>query len=259
MAEAERETGWRTPGALLAAGAVTAALVWAAFSGQVLRPHLTGIETPYLASVLVNLSDLVVMAGLLMLAARAGPGRVFGLTGLKAPVVRPLIWAAALFVPAVLVAALSAPVSREVTGLDLFWQGVGFPVIEEVIYRGLAVGALILWAGWRWWAACLLPALLFGLVHAGQGSELMEVAGIVAITGLGGLLFGWLFVRWGFNLWPPILLHVGLNSLWIVFALGETALGGWLGNGLRLAVVIGAIALTLLMTRRRAAEAAPIG
>jgi uncharacterized protein len=259
MAEAERETGWRAPGALLVAGAAAAALVWAAFSGDVLRPHLTGIQTPYLASALVNLSDLAVMAGLLMLAARAGPGRAVGLTGLKAPVVRPLIWAAALFVPAVAIAVLSAPVSREFTGLDLFWQGAGFPVIEEVIYRGLAVGALILWAGWRWWAACLLPAVLFGLVHAGQGSALMDAAGIVAITGLGGLLFGWLFVRWGFNLWPPILLHVGLNSLWIVFALGETALGGWLGNGLRLALVVGAIVLTLAMTRRRAAAAAPIG
>src|SRR5690606_22815561 len=139
-------------GALLTAGAVTAALVWAAFSGDVLRPHLTGIETPYLASALVNLSDLVVMAGLLMLTGRAGPGRAFGLTGLRAPVARPLIWIAMLFVPAVLIAAVSAPMSREFTGPGLFWQGVGFPVIEEVIYRGLAVGALILWAGWRWWA-----------------------------------------------------------------------------------------------------------
>lgn len=251
MAE-EMQTNWRARSALLVAAAVTVALIWAAFSGQVLRPHLTGIETPYLASVLVNLSDLAVMAGLLMLAGRAGPGRVFGLTGLKAPVARPLIWAAILFVPAVVIAVLSAPVSSEFTGPDLFWQGVGFPVIEEVIYRGLAVGALILWAGWRWWAACLLPALLFGLVHAGQGTDLGSVAGIVAITGLGGLLFGWLFVRWGFNLWPPILLHVGMNSLWIVFALGETALGGWLGNGLRLAVVAGAIVLTLVITRRRA-------
>ena len=246
------ETNWRARGALLVAGSVVAALVWASFSGDVLRPHLRGVETPYLASVLVNLSDLVVMAGLLMLAGRARPGRVFGLTGLRAPIVRPLIWSAALFVPAVIIAAVSAPVSSEVTGLDLFWQGVGFPVIEEVIYRGLAVGALILWAGWRWWAACLLPALLFGLVHAGQGTDLGSVAGIVAITGLGGLLFGWLFVRWDFNLWPPILLHVGMNSLWIVFALGETALGGWLGNGLRLAVVIGAVVLTLVMTRRKA-------
>ena len=252
MKAGEERVNWRARGALLVAGSVVAALVWASFSGDVLRPHLRGVETPYLASVLVNLSDLVVMAGLLMLAGRARPGRVFGLTGLRAPIVRPLIWSAALFVPAVIIAAVSASVASGVAGLDLFWPGVGFPVIEEVLYRGLAVGALILWAGWRWWAACLLPALLFGLVHAGQGTDLGSVAGIVAITGLGGLLFGWLFVRWDFNLWPPILLHVGMNSLWIVFALGETALGGWLGNGLRLAVVIGAVVLTLVMTRRKA-------
>ena len=75
---------------------------------------------------------------------------------------------------------------------------------------------------------------MFGLVHATQGQDPASIAGIVAITGLGGLLFGWLFVRWDFNLWPPILLHIGMNSLWIVFALGDDALGGWLGNALRL-------------------------
>lgn len=250
MTAGEEGMNWRGPRALVVAGAVTAALIWTTVSGQAVRPLLSGVQTPYLASVLVNLSDVAVMGVLLMLSARAGPRRVFGLTGLEAPVVRPLLWAAVLFVPAVAVAAVSAPVSREFTAPDLFWQGVGFPMIEEVVYRGLAVGALILWAGWRWWAACLLPALLFGLVHAGQGTDLGSVAGVVAITGLGGLLFGWLFVRWGFNLWPPILLHVGLNSLWIVFALGETALGGWLGNGLRLAIVAGAVVLSLAMARR---------
>lgn len=250
MTAGEEGMNWRGPRALVVAGAVTAALIWTTVSGQAVRPLLSGVQTPYLASVLANLSDVAVMGVLLMLSARAGPRRVFGLTGLEAPVVRPLLWAAVLFVPAVAVAAVNAPVSREFTAPDLFWQGVGFPVIEEVVYRGLAVGALILWAGWRWWAACLLPALLFGLVHAGQGTDLGSVAGVVAITGLGGLLFGWLFVRWGFNLWPPILLHVGLNSLWIVFALGETALGGWLGNGLRLAIVAGAVGLSLAMARR---------
>jgi len=241
---------WRDRRSLLVAAAVAAALIWTTFSGGLVRPLLKGLDAPYAGAVGANLSDLVVMLLLLGLAAPAGPRRLFGLTGLAAPIARPLIWAAILFVPAVAIAALAAPVSREFTGLDLFWQGVGFPVIEEVIYRGLAVGALIRWAGWRWWAACLLPAVMFGLVHAGQGQDPGSVAGVVAITGFGGLLFGWLFVRWGFNLWPAILLHIGMNSLWIVFALGENALGGWLGNGLRLAVVAGAILLTLRMAPR---------
>ena len=80
-----------------------------------------------------------------------------------------------------------------------------------------------------------------------------EVLGIVAITGLGGLLFGWLFVRWGFSLWPPIFLHMGMNSLWIAFDLGENAIGGLLGNVERVVVVVLAIALTLWLTRRRQA------
>lgn len=252
------QVDWRARRSLMLAAAVAAGLVWTTFSGDLVRPLLAGVKIPYARAVAANLSDIAVMSLLIGLAAAAGPRRLFGLTGLAAPVARPLIWAAALFVPAVLVAALAAPVSREFTGLELFWQGAGFPVVEEIVYRGLAVGALIRWAGWRWWAACLVPALMFGLVHAGQGTDPAEVAGVVAITGLGGILFGWLFVRWDFNLWPPILLHMGMNSLWIVFALGENALGGWLGNALRLAIVAGAVGLTLRMAGKpgRQGEAA---
>ncbi|HEY8571600.1 CPBP family intramembrane glutamic endopeptidase [Phenylobacterium sp.] len=242
---AQDQASWRSRRSLVVAAAVGAALVWTTFSGDLLRPRLPSFDVPYMRTVLVNLADLAVAALLIGLAARAGPRRLFGLTGLGAPVARPLVWAAVLFVPAAAIAAVVAPLSRDFTGPDLFWKGGGFPVIEEIVYRGLAVGALIRWAGWRWWAACLAPAVAFGLAHAGQGEDLASVAGIVAITGLGGLLFGWLFVRWGFNLWPPILLHIGMNSLWIVFALGEDALGGWLGNSLRIAIVAGAVMLSL--------------
>lgn len=242
---------WRNKNALLVAGAVGLGLLWTTFSGPVLRPHLAGIQTPYLASFLVNLSDVVVMAALVMLAGRKGPLALWKMAGLAASPVKPLIWGAIILVPAAVAAALMAPVASDLSGNTLLWQGGIFPVIEEVVYRGLAVGALVMLAHWRWWAACLAPALMFGIVHMAQGQNPMDAAGIVAITALGGLLFGWLFVRWHFNLWPPILLHVGLNSLWIVFALGETALGGWLGNGLRLAVVVAAIVLSWKMMPRR--------
>lgn len=250
------QVDWRTRRSLIVAAAVGIGLVWTTFSGPLMRPLLGGFEVGYGRAVLTNLADLGVMGTLLGLAATAGPRRLFELVGLAAPFARPLIWAAALLAPVAVVAALTAPVSGDFNGLDLFWQGVGFPVLEEIVYRGLAVGALIRWAGWRWWAAALAPAVMFGLVHAGQGSDPASIAGIVAITGLGGLLFGWLFVRWAFNLWPPILLHAGMNSLWIVFGLGENALGGWLGNALRLAIVAGAVLLTLRAVPRRAREQA---
>lgn len=242
---------WRNKNAVLVAGAVGLGLLWTTFSGPVLRPHLTAIQTPYLASFVVNLSDVLVMAALVMLAAQKGPLRLWRMAGLSASPIKPLIWAAIIFVPAALVAIFMAPVAPGLSANTVLWQGGIFPVIEEVVYRGLAVGALVILAHWRWWAACLAPALMFGVVHMAQGQSPMDAAGIVAITALGGLLFGWLFIRWRFNLWPPILLHVGLNSLWIVFALGETALGGWVGNGLRLAVVAAAIVLSWKMAPRR--------
>ncbi|MFT3811091.1 MAG: CPBP family intramembrane metalloprotease [Micropepsaceae bacterium] len=126
---------------------------------------------------------------------------------------------------------------------------MGAPVVEEVLYRGLAVGVLIRWCGWNWLAACLWPAVFFGLAHIWQGESLGETAAVVGITAFGAVLFGWLYVRWGFSLWPPILLHIGMNMQWLVFDLGETAIGGVTGNVLRFGVVALAVGATFWLTR----------
>lgn len=237
----------------LSAG-VLAALVSAAFSGQYLRPHLKAIplaDIPFGVSTAINLFDLAILAlVVLMFGGREGRN-LFKVSGLAAPTGKPLLFALALFIPATLIAAVSAPVAKDLDGLSLVMTGVVFPAMEEIGFRGLALGALIPLAGWRFLPAALAPAILFGLAHFSQGEAPAEIAGVVAITALGGLLFGWMFVAWGFNLWPPIFLHVGLNTLWSVFALGENAVGGWFGNALRLGVVAGAVALTLLMRPRK--------
>jgi hypothetical protein len=208
-------------------------------------------DIPYGVSTAINLFDLSILAVVILAFAGREGRNLFALSGLAAPIGRPLLFAAALFVPATAIAAASAPVANDLEPLALLFTGAIFPVLEEVGFRGLALGALMTLAGWRFLPAALAPALLFGLAHLSQGDAPAEVAGIVAITALGGLLFGFLFVAWNYNLWPPIFLHVGLNSLWTVFDLGENALGGWLGNALRLGVVVGAILLTLLMTKSR--------
>jgi hypothetical protein len=91
----------------------------------------------------------------------------------------------------------------------------------------------------------LMARSFFAIAHFAQGKDWQSALGIVAITGLGGMLFGWLFVRWRFNLWPAILLHIGLNSLFLCFDLGENALGGWLLNGMRIGVVLIAVWVTV--------------
>jgi hypothetical protein len=187
---------------------------------------------------------VLVMLVLAMIAARRGPRAILALSGLGAPCRQPLRWALLIFAPALLLCLAVAPIATGLRAADLLWLALGGPITEELVFRGLAIGLLMRLGGWRWLPACLWPAFFFALAHIWQGSGLLDTLGVAGITAAGGLLFGWLFVRWGFNLWPPILLHVGLNSLWLIFDLGDNAIGGWFGNALRLAVVAAAIVAT---------------
>lgn len=236
---------------LAVAFAVSAALVWTTLSGDVMR-GLGGLATqvPYGRSMIATLSDVVVMVALAALAAGRSPAAILGLAGLSAPVRRPLAWAAVWAAPALAVCTIWARFAPDLKLADIAWLSIGGPFGEELVYRGLAVGVLMRVCGWRGSAACLWPALFFGVVHAWQGADAGSIAGVVALTALGGLLFGWLFIRWNFNLWPPVLLHVGLNLLWQVFNLGDNALGGWVGNLERTVAVILAIGATAWLAPR---------
>ena len=231
------------PRAILTALAIGAGLLWTQFSGDVMRVLApTGISgIAYSRSFLASLSDVVVLALLVAFTAGVGLKVLSRVSGLDAPVTKPLIVHCVIFAIAAIMATILAPVSDDLSVSEILWLGVGGPVTEEIVFRGLAIGGLMQLAGWRFLPAAIAPAIIFGLAHISQGNTLIDTAGIAVITALGGLLFGWLFVRWGFNLWPPILCHVGLNALWIIFALGETAIGGWFGNAMRIAVIIAVI------------------
>jgi len=240
--------------AIIVAGAVSLALIYASQSGSVMRQIFSqfSIQTfPYFRSALASFSDILVMLILVCIAAKRNPVSVTAISGLFADVARPLFWASLIFIPAILISVFATPLAVNFTAYDFGWKSVVGPFSEELLYRGLAVAVLMRWCGWHWIAACLLPALFFGAAHVWQGSDLGSIAGIVAITGMGGLLFGWLFYRWNFNIWPPVLLHIGMNSLWMIFSFGDTAIGDWFGNVVRLAVVIAAIILTLKLAPPR--------
>jgi len=230
-------TRWR---AIAAAAAVSAALAYSTVSGDLLAPlvRIAPVHAvPYLGSALISLGDALVLVLLIALAAGRTPLMAISQAGLGAPIRRPALWALLWLVPAVAACFAFGRLAPGARAGDIAWLGIGGPAAEEIVYRGLALGVLIRWCGWPIWLACIWPAVFFGAAHFGQGEDWGSIAGIVAITGLGGILFGWLFWRWRFNLWPPLFLHVGLNTIWLVFDLGQNALGGWLGNAMRLGVI----------------------
>ncbi len=237
---------------LLSAG-VIAALI-GADQVDLIRPALkeTALASiPYGVTTLINTLGLALLAGVILLFGGREARPLARLAGLSAPIGRPLLFAAAIFAPATAIAFLISRPAAEISLYDqAFLSGI-FPLMEEIGFRGLAIGALMRLAGWPFLLAAIAPAAVFGAAHMWQGDSPAEIAGVVAVTGLGGFLLGWIFVRWGFNLWPAIFAHAGMNALWGFFDLGENAIGGWTGNALRLGVIAAAIGLTLVMAPKR--------
>lgn len=195
-----------------------------------------------------GLSYLIDIAGFILLLVLVGGVSLSGLwrvSGLGQPWRPALLMGVLLFAPIAIAGLALGEPAADLTVQSALFLGVLAPFAEEVTFRGLAVGGLMALAGWRFWPAVLLPALVFGLGHAAQGDNLMEMAGVVAITAVGSIFFSWLYLRFDGNLWPAVVMHIGMNTIWNAFDLGQNAIGGMLGNGLRLAAVLGAVAFAL--------------
>jgi membrane protease YdiL (CAAX protease family) len=124
------------------------------------------------------------------------------------------------------------------------------PLAEEVLFRAYLFRQLYRRARLGFWISALIPSLVFAAAHLYQSDDPSKLLGIELITGSGSVLCCWLFVRWRDNVWPIVGLHSLMNLWWAVFAIDDSALGGWLANAARLATVALAIALTLYNDRR---------
>ncbi len=248
---------------VFAALAVMLAMLANAVNAHVLRglgvnAWFTGF--PYGWPLLLNALDLAAVALAFRIIAGVTWARQWKAAGLALPLTASLLFAAILFVPAGVVLWTLGGVTEGIEADELTFGGVIFPVFEEVVFRGLAIGVLMVHFRWPFWVAALLPSLFFGAFHMWQGDSLEESLTIAAFTAIGSVWFGWIYWKWGFNLWPAIWLHVGLNSAWIIFALGDNALGGQLGNIVRVGVIIGSVVLTIrgkAWLRRVAGEKEP--
>ncbi|MEM1218954.1 MAG: type II CAAX endopeptidase family protein [Bacteroidota bacterium] len=166
--------------------------------------------------------------------------------GLQASVLRALRFALFCVAPMIIGGALLCK-------MDLHWSWTSFlfgsllaGICEEVLYRGFLFGQLYRRASWPFVPAGLVSALIFGSMHLYQGETWQEALGVFGVTLAGGLWFSWLYVRWNYNLWVPIFLHLLMNLSWMVFSLGDNAMGSLWPNILR----IGTIAISVYLTIR---------
>ena len=81
------------------------------------------------------------------------------------------------------------------------------PIVEEVVFRGAILRAL-LQKNWNPWYAILISAAIFGIIHMNltQGFSAFAV----------GIFMGWLFYRTR-SIWPGVIIHMmnnTISSLW---------------------------------------------
>jgi uncharacterized protein len=214
--------------------------------------RLTGLRSflqGWLFSGLVNLVQVALCFLGVFFAHRVESKRAFKELGVCAPIGRAFIFSFVASLPMLIAFAVTLPGNPKMTVLSISVGSFVAPFAEEVVYRGYAFRQLYRHARCGFWLATLIPSVIFALGHVYQARALWDLVGIMAVTGLGSILFCWIFIRWQDNLWTVVGLHSLMNLWWDVFGVDETALGGWLGNGARLVTVLFAILLTVYKDR----------
>jgi membrane protease YdiL (CAAX protease family) len=196
-----------------------------------------------------NFLEVATSAAGVMIAHRSGLRSAMRELGATASARQGAVFALIVTAPMLIAFALGFHVNPKMTFLGVAVLCFIAPFAEEVIFRGYLFKQLYQRARLGFWLSALIPSVLFALGHVYQSSDPRELAGILAITGVGSLIACWLFMRWQYNLWIVVSLHAAMNLWWEVFAVDDTALGGWLANGARIVTIACAILLTLYKDR----------
>ena len=213
---------------------------------------LTGDLVSLLFPELAGYPRLAVVFGLeilfciiaVMIMTRKNPIEAIGELGMLASLPKGLLFSILVTIPLPIIYSLSGSISGEIDGMRLLFFSFLSPLEEEIVFRGFAFWMLYKYARLRFWGSVLIPSIMFGFVHLYQANEMMDALGIFGITTAGGIFFSWLLMRWE-NLWVPIFIHALMNGWWEIFAVNDTALGGYMALIARLLVVGISIVLTI--------------
>ncbi|MBK9292123.1 MAG: CPBP family intramembrane metalloprotease [Bacteroidetes bacterium] len=178
-------------------------------------------------------------------AAIFGISRVPAVLGLNHNPWKAFGFAAVVVSPMLISSALAGRVPDDLTVIRLIQATLLAGLMEELLFRGFLFGLLFRFCGWGFVPASLAGALVFGLSHLYQGSNLAEASGVFLVTAMGAVWFAWLYIEWDNNLWVPVFLHILMNLSWTLFDMSSNALGSVYPNIFRILTIALSIIITL--------------
>ena len=219
------------------------------YFGQVFN-SLTGISLGRIPAYLIThiLIGIPILASVLLLR---GPKRFWSSLGLRKEVGMPLILALACTLPMFVGYGVMSGFHISLSLESFFFSVIAAAFFEELYFRGFLFGCLFRYTRFGFVPAVLLGAFLFAAAHIYQGNDPFSTLGIFAVTFMGAGLFAWVYAEWRFNLWGPIFLHLFMNLSWMLFAVGDNALGSVWANVFRALTITCVIAGTIIYKRRK--------
>lgn len=170
--------------------------------------------------------------------------------GLKRSPIRGISYALLCVLPMLLYVIIFGEWNNNVSLLYLFNATIVAGLFEEFFFRGLLLGQLFRYAKWGFIPAILVASVIFGFGHIYQGTDITSSVMAGVITGLGGLLFGWIYIETKYNLWCSIFLHILMNFSWSSFSITDNGAIGNTGlNIVRFLTVV--IAVSLIVIRKK--------
>jgi membrane protease YdiL (CAAX protease family) len=124
---------------------------------------------------------------------------------------------------------------------------------EEIFYRAFMFGLLVQVARCPMWPTAILTGAVFGLAHVDitpdEGQTIIGQLGFwIAMIGVGGMMYAWIYQLSRWNLWIVIALHAGMNLWWDMFVMNATPLGGWGATAVRV-LSVGLVVLIVMRLR----------
>ena len=177
--------------------------------------------------------------------------KFFDALGFGRSIFKAFIFALLCTLPMFLGYSLLSGLNHEYTLNQFLVSAIAAAFFEELYFRGFLFGQLYRYTRLGFIPSVFLGAVIFGLIHLYQGTDVSELLGIFAVTFMGGILFAWVYVEWRFNLWVPIFLHLLMNLSWDICAMGNSALGNGYANLFRLITIALIIILTITCKKRK--------
>lgn len=191
-----------------------------------------------------SLVGIPIFAGILLLHKKKG---FLESLGLNRSVLTGLIFSLVCTLPMFLIYPIFYDFNTEISLNQILIVGVAAGFFEELYFRGFLFGQFYRYTNFGFFSSAFLASLLVGVGHLFLGSDVVEIALIFFITFISGLIFGWVYSEWNFNLWVPVFLHIFINLSWEMFAIKYN----YYANFIRLATVILIVVLTFIYKKRK--------